>query len=125
MLANGRQIVVDNFNKVREEQGICAAYGAVFDRPSWGEGLKRLIPDYMWNGMVHYMVFGDRPGDFLSAVLRNDLMGALKQADSVNMKRIDDYGAFLYNYAPAGSFGSEEHFSNWIAHRGCVGPEEA
>lgn len=40
-------------------------------------------------------------GRFLSAVLRNDLMGAIGRADDVNLKYLRIYTLFLYNELPA------------------------
>lgn len=97
-----------------ERYGICAAYGKAFYREEWGERLGQLIPDYMISGLVEYIIFGTEPGGFLSAVLSNDLMGALRQADSTNLELLPDYGTFLHNYAPIGSFGSQKAFDHWV-----------
>ncbi len=77
-----------------------------------------LIPEHMIAEMQRYMERGVRPGDFLVAVLSNDLMGAAYYADSINRPRLHDYCMWLYNYAPSGSFGSPEAVEKWINSNG-------
>lgn len=84
------------------------------------EGLS-YIPEHMQEGMVDYITRGLRPGGFLSAVLSNDLMGALEKADYLNSTRIRQYGYYLFNYAPMGCYGSVENFNNWIKRGGLEG----
>jgi hypothetical protein len=54
------------------------------------------------------------PGHFLTAVLKNDLHGAVSRADDENQKSLHKYIQFLHMYAPYGAFGSEEKFNAWI-----------
>lgn len=79
------------------------------------------LPNHMQEGMRRYIEQGVRPGDFLSAVLSNDLMQALGKADTINSRLLWEYGNFLYNEAPAWSFGSTERFENWIKMGGLAG----
>jgi hypothetical protein len=81
----------------------------------------RLIPHYMRGGLDHWILYGTIPGDFLSAVLRNNLLGAVGHADDVNIERLRDYVEFLYNFAPAGCYGSPEAFDQWAAMGGIMG----
>jgi len=57
---------------------------------------------------------GISPGGFLTAVLRNDLAGAVSKADDRNVELIPDFVRLLYNFAPAGCWGSEQKFHEWI-----------
>jgi hypothetical protein len=91
-----------------------AAYDALF--PAWA-GRLRLMPQHMRAGMARWIVFGIRPGGFLTAVLHNDLFGALKQADDINMRSLPEIGMFLYNYAPSLCYGSQSKVSDWT---GCA-----
>lgn len=77
-----------------------------------------LIPDHMVGAVRRYFENGIQPGDFLSAVLANDLRGAVEYADDVNRDRLADYIMFFYNYCPAGSWGSLENFKGWMNKRG-------
>jgi len=72
------------------------------------------IPSYMVEGLALYLLNRIRPGSFLSNVLENDLMGALKCADDTNVNCLCAYGMFLYNYAPMGSYGSPAKVAAWL-----------
>jgi len=75
------------------------------------------IPVYMIPGLTRYLVDRIAPGDFLMAVLENDLMRALGTADDTNINCLKAYGTFLYNYAPAVCHGSREKVSAWLEGR--------
>jgi hypothetical protein len=68
-------------------------------------------------GMQRYIEQGIRPGDFMTAVLSNDLFGAFGWADDINRRKLFDICAWLYNHAPAGSYGSPKHMQDWIDQR--------
>lgn len=82
------------------------------------QALKRGIPDYMINALVDYVVFGVAPGNFLGALLSNDLMETYRRADDTNIDRIRNYVMFLYNDAPAACSGSHQRFGEWIQREG-------
>lgn len=81
----------------------------------------RSIPEHMQDGMRLYLEKGIPPGHFMTALLSNDLMGAMGRADDINRHRIFDLCAFLYNQAPIGSYGSPEKFDDWIKSGGLDG----
>ena len=72
---------------------------------------------YMADGLRLYFEHGILPGSFMTAVLSNDLMDACGMADSTNRHNIFEWAAWLYNYAPSGSFGSREAVESWIKSR--------
>lgn len=78
------------------------------------EALERYIPDYMREGVKLYIEKGIPPGGFLTAVICNDLKGAVARADETNRDRLPDYVMFFYNFAPADCWGSEENMSAWF-----------
>ena len=88
-------------------------YGQITGRPEWGDAMQRLIPEYMRPGVLRWIAGGIRPGNFLSAVLENDLMGAYGRADSTNVACMEDYVTFLYNYVPSDCYGSVEEVNEW------------
>lgn len=53
------------------------------------------------------------PGGFLTAVLCNDLSGAVSRADDRNVELIPNFVKLLYNFAPADCWGSEQKFYEW------------
>ena len=88
------------------------------------KALRRGIPAYCVDGIVHYVVTGRPVGDFLERVLSNDLMGALGKADDTNANLLRNYGMFLYNDVPMGCWGSPETYESWIERGGEVGREK-
>lgn len=79
------------------------------------------LPEHIRGGMRRYIESGIEPGSFLTAVLCNDLMGALGKADEINRERLWDICAFLYNEAPSACFGSVEAFQSWVQRGGTEG----
>lgn len=57
-------------------------------------------------------------GDFLTAVICNNLEGACSRADDRNIHMIPVYVAYLYNETPAACWGSKEKMDAWLASRG-------
>lgn len=80
-----------------------------------------ILPEHMVDGMVAWVMDGQWAGDFLMAVLANDLMGALGQADHINMESLPAYGRFLCNDAPGGCWGSAETVHDWHDCQGLNG----
>ena len=72
------------------------------------------IPDYMVEGLDRWIEHGILPGDFLTAVLCNDLMDACGRADATNIGNLPAYCAYLYNEAPRACFGSRANVEAWI-----------
>ena len=79
------------------------------------------LPVHIRDGMQRYIEQGIEPGSFLTAVLCNDLMGAVGKADEVNLPKLWQICSFLYNDAPSPSFGSVEAFRAWIDRGGLEG----
>lgn len=77
----------------------------------------RVPVDYMADGLRLYFEHGIEPGDFMLCVLANDLMGACGHADLNNQRALWNWAAWLYNYAPVGSYGSRERVYAWIEAR--------
>ena len=73
------------------------------------------IPEHMAEGLAMYLLNGVPAGGFLTAVLENDLIGAVVRADYENIKRLDVYAAFLYSEASINSYGSPKIVEVWIA----------
>ena len=71
------------------------------------------IPEHMRGGLERF--FNDKlePGHFLSAVIDNDLREAVLRADNVNRQHIPNYIEWLYNHAPAGSWGHYQAVAEW------------
>ena len=72
------------------------------------------IPKRMMHKIRIYIQHRIKPGDFLSAVIQNDLKKAVGYADDENIQNIPAYVAFFYNEAPTACYGSPEAFKNWL-----------
>jgi hypothetical protein len=81
------------------------------------DGLKTLIPDYMRQGLRDYYYRGTPPGHFLKAVLTNDFLEMCNRADLTNQHAFMNYGRFVYNHMPIGSYGSKENYEKWMERR--------
>ncbi len=72
------------------------------------------IPDRMMAGLRRYVSHGIEPGSFLTALLRNDFLEAVRRADDENLANLPAYAAWLYEQAPAPCHGSPEKVAAWI-----------
>ena len=76
------------------------------------------IPDRMVAPLRDYVEHGHPVGDFLSAVIDNDLSLAVGKADDENVAQLPAYIGFLYNECPSAAWGSKEKRLAWIAKHG-------
>ena len=72
------------------------------------------IPDRMMGGLTRYIEDGIPPGDFLTAVISNDLSEAVGRADEENLRNLPAYIGYLYNKAPSGCWGSMTKMHDWM-----------
>lgn len=73
------------------------------------------IPDRMMKALRAYTERHQPVGDFLQAVISNNLMEAFGRADDTNIELLGVYTAWLYNEAPGRCHGSRERYRAWIA----------
>jgi hypothetical protein len=73
------------------------------------------IPAHMREGLHAYVAHRVPPGDFLMAVLSNELGAAVARADDVNRTALMAYVRWLSAYAPAVCWGSRAHVAAWLA----------
>jgi hypothetical protein len=76
------------------------------------------VPDYMHGGLARWVLWAIPPGDFLKAVLSNDLKGAAQRADENNQRCLFDWCVVLYNALPGNCHGSPLDIEAW---RGTLG----
>lgn len=65
-------------------------------------------------GLIEYIAARRPTGQFLRAVLSNDLKEAVARADPVSRLRLYELVVFLYNYAPGSCWGSPERVEAWL-----------
>lgn len=79
------------------------------------------IPDYMVRPLQGYIMRGEATGDFLYALLSNDLKRCIDYADDVNVRHLPEYVRFLVNRVPCGCWGSPEEVTTWQIRGGIFG----
>lgn len=77
------------------------------------EAHYRRISPACRGALIRYVLHGDQVGDFLSAVISNELVEAAGRADAENIVILHVYAAFLHNVAPGASWGSREAMRSW------------
>lgn len=70
--------------------------------------------DYMKSAVERYIEHGIPPGDFLTAVICNDLKGAFVHADGTNQQMLKDWVIFFYNEIPHAAWGSRNRMQAWM-----------
>jgi hypothetical protein len=89
------------------------------------EMLADLIPGHCQAALRWFVLEGRLPGNFLQAVLSNDLKNAVSMADEVNLPVLQKYVLFLFNYVPEPCWGSREKMHAWNKVGGYTGWQEA
>jgi hypothetical protein len=79
------------------------------------------LPEHDREGARMWIENGVLPGDFLRAVISNNLKLAFMYADEINTERMKDIVSFWYNEAPMDCWGSEEKVTKWFSHSGFAG----
>ena len=94
---------------IEEENKLCAAMTEL--------GLSQ----YCHAGMVAYITHGAQLGDFLTALIENDLMLAAVLADEFNVKKFREWSVFLRTNAPRACYGSPLTYKMWCNAGGLEG----
>lgn len=71
------------------------------------------LPD-LRHGLELYLEERVVPGDFLLAVLQNNLREAVAYADAMSRARLCDLVSWLWNNVPARCWGSEDTVLAWL-----------
>jgi hypothetical protein len=79
----------------------------------------------MRQAMQAYVEHGQPPGDFLRAVLSNNLSEAFGRADNENTAIMREYVVWLCNDVPYSAWGSYEIVKAWVESGGLRGREQA
>jgi hypothetical protein len=56
--------------------------------------------EHCLRSLAMFYIEGWNIGDFLTAVVKNNLMDSMKRADEVNQKNVHVYCSFIYNEVP-------------------------
>lgn len=80
-----------------------------------------LLPEHLRAGTQRYVEHGVLPGDFLKAVIRNDLRGALFRADKTSRANLHEIVRFFHFEVPSDCHGDKEKMLAWNARGGLTG----
>jgi len=72
------------------------------------------LPVEIGESLHRYVEHATKTGDFLRAVLANDLFGAMRRADLDNRSRIYEIVAYIYNNLPDTCWGSYSKVDEWL-----------
>lgn len=75
------------------------------------------IPAPTMAALLRYVNKGYMPGDFLTAVLTNDLFDAVGRADVDNIVALPEIVKFVYNEVPGNAWGSKETVREYSNNR--------
>ena len=81
------------------------------------QGLSFYIPGRMMGGIERYIEHRVKPGDFLTAIICNNLKMAVMTADEENIANLPAYMDYFYNHVPSNCWGSEAVLKDWLAGR--------
>lgn len=79
------------------------------------EGEYEAIPDLVRGGLERYVLYRIAPGQFLTAVICNDLRNAVARADKENISLLPLYVRWFDRYFPA--LYGKENFAKHISTR--------
>ncbi|MCK5603638.1 hypothetical protein KAR91_17260, partial [Candidatus Pacearchaeota archaeon] len=72
------------------------------------------IPGRMMPGIRRYIDDRIDPSGFLTAVICNDLIGAVGRADNENIDNLPAYVSYFFNEAPSSCWGSKKKMEEWL-----------
>lgn len=73
-----------------------------------------LLPKHLRGAVRRYIENRMPPGDFLQAVISNNLVESFGRADEINILKMFDIVSFFYSEAPGLCWGSKEKMKKWI-----------
>lgn len=79
------------------------------------------LPEYMWDGVRRYLLYGVCTSDFLQGALENSLARAAAHADDRNKQLLFEWAGFMHNALPLGSWGSVAQVDDWRDRGGMLG----
>lgn len=88
------------------------------------DGQYENIPESTKLALQNYVIRGQVVGDFLHAILVNDLQGAFAHADSANIKEMNNIVKWVFNRAPGTCWRHQDNINGWYKCRGALGVME-
>lgn len=75
------------------------------------------VPSHTQEAFEDYILRGYPPGSFITAVLCNDLVGAVHRADHVNKEYLVNIVKWMFNVPPRECWGSQKAVTEWLADK--------
>ena len=75
------------------------------------------VPELTKQTIDNYVRLGIPTGDFLEAVINNDLRRAFAFADEQNTHAMSAIVAYFYNECPAGCWGTPTSYDEWLSKK--------
>lgn len=75
------------------------------------------IPERTFEALKQYIDSHRPVGDFLTAVLENDLSKAIGYADNENLDNLPAIAGYLFNVAPHSCWGSKVKVTAWLKQK--------
>lgn len=76
----------------------------------------RLMQPRFKETIDNYVLHRWQPGDFIRAVLENDLTEAVARADEEALGNLPHIVSYVYNQIPAPCWGSPAKVAAWLSH---------
>lgn len=74
------------------------------------------VPGHLRAGLARYLRHGIRPGNFLTAVLENNLEGAIQYGDEDSLAGLAGTVRWLHNNVPQGAWGTPAKVKAWCGN---------
>lgn len=78
---------------------------------------KKSIPEWMKYDIDNYVKKRVEPGQFLTAVLENNLFESVSRADPESLIHIADLCKYINNKIPSECWGSKDKVSSWLIEK--------
>jgi hypothetical protein len=85
--------------------------------------VRKSIPPTSAETLANYVYHGLPPGNFLRALLANDLQSAFRYADLHNRDKMQWWALVVHLYCPGDCHGSYEIVDDWIDSDGIEGQD--
>lgn len=75
------------------------------------------VPESILDSLNRYVKDKIPTGNFLQAVLSNDLMDAIGRADAINRGKLFEICTYVYNELPMNCWGSRKKVDEWLSNK--------
>jgi hypothetical protein len=84
-----------------------------------------MVPPNIKAAIDNWVLKGEAPGGFTTAVIKNDLFGAMRHGDPESIANLKDITNYIIESIPADCWGDRDKVAKWAAFGGQKGIHEA